>query len=60
MQIELDELEEYSEGAKDNLYVRVVLLIRTEESTTSAYVYVAARGSLLNRRIDSGDWRINQ
>ena len=57
---EWDELEEYTEGAKDNLYDRVVRPIMIEEGTTSAYVYVAARGSLLNRRIDSGDWRINQ
>ena len=58
--IELDRLEDYKKGDKDNLYNRVVQPVKTGEGITSAYVYIAARKDLLNRRITSGDWRLNQ
>ncbi|BDH61924.1 branched-chain alpha-keto acid dehydrogenase [Lysinibacillus sp. PLM2] len=53
----LDELEDYIEGAPNNLYERVLQEIYTEKGIISAFVYIANQDGLLKREIPEGDWR---
>ncbi|KGR89494.1 hypothetical protein CD30_16750 [Ureibacillus massiliensis 4400831 = CIP 108448 = CCUG 49529] len=52
----LDELEDYKEGAPNNLYERVLQEIHTEKGTINAFVYFANQDDLLKREIPDGDW----
>ncbi|CAM3634909.1 gamma-glutamylcyclotransferase [Cytobacillus oceanisediminis] len=55
---ELDELEDYIPGRKDNLYDRVEQTIHTDTGDVNALVYISNRNDLLAEPILHGDWKL--
>lgn len=57
----LDILEDYEEGREENLFLRKILPVYTDESTLRAYVYIIAPSNkdLLQKEIPFGDWKIH-
>ncbi|WP_218970532.1 gamma-glutamylcyclotransferase [Alkalihalobacterium alkalinitrilicum] len=53
----LDQLEGYTEGGTNNLYERIEQTVYTDKGTTIAYMYVASKADLLQRKILNGDWK---
>jgi gamma-glutamylcyclotransferase (GGCT)/AIG2-like uncharacterized protein YtfP/cation transport regulator ChaC len=55
---DLDELEDYIPGRKDNLYDRVEQDIHTDTGSFSGFVYISNRDDLLAKPILHGDWKL--
>jgi gamma-glutamylcyclotransferase (GGCT)/AIG2-like uncharacterized protein YtfP/cation transport regulator ChaC len=55
---DLDELEDYIPGRKDNLYDRVEQDIHTDIGSFNGFVYVSNRDDLLAKQILHGDWKL--
>ncbi|WP_108672366.1 gamma-glutamylcyclotransferase family protein [Peribacillus acanthi] len=54
---QLDHLEGYTEGGKDNLYERIQQTVYTDKGEFKAYMYVASKVNLLKKKILNGDWK---
>ncbi|GLB60717.1 gamma-glutamylcyclotransferase [Cytobacillus sp. NCCP-133] len=55
---DLDELEDFIPGRKDNLYDRVEQTVHTDTGEVNAFVYVSKRDDLLAEPILHGDWKL--
>ncbi|WP_257958823.1 gamma-glutamylcyclotransferase [Bacillus sp. V3-13] len=55
---EVDQLEGFVEGAKDNLYERVIQTVHTDKGTVDAYIYISERMDMLGEPILDGDWKL--
>ncbi|KEK23119.1 gamma-glutamylcyclotransferase family protein [Bacillus gaemokensis] len=52
----LDELEEYTGNAEEDLYNRIIRPVYLGDKTITAYVYIAHSNVMLQKSILSGDW----
>ncbi|WP_163100232.1 gamma-glutamylcyclotransferase family protein [Peribacillus alkalitolerans] len=55
--IQLDLLEGYTVGGKDNLYERIEQTVYTDKGNLVAYMYIANKKNLLKKEISNGDWK---
>lgn len=53
----LDELEGYQEGAVNNLYERMQQTVYIDNGNHRAYLYVARKENLCQKKIPNGDWK---
>ncbi|RWS44804.1 gamma-glutamylcyclotransferase [Bacillus mycoides] len=56
----LDELEEYTGNAENDLYDRITQTVYFADKEIHVYVYVAQDKEILKKIIDSGDWIVYQ
>ncbi|EJQ51755.1 branched-chain alpha-keto acid dehydrogenase [Bacillus wiedmannii] len=52
----LDELEEYTGNAENDLYDRIKQTVYAADREIEAYVYIAQDKKMILKVIDSGDW----